>query len=149
LGRQIQRDFQIGGEASRKVVGRSAFTLGHEFGHYVPHRDLIETDADFAGCVYWNEESILQCGGGGIEKEVDRFAAALLMPLHDFRRQLPRERADFERRSEPAKRYSVSLTAVILRWLEYTERHAMMIVSNAARRARVRERLTLAVNQFR
>ena len=29
-----------------------------------------------------------------------------------------------------AKRYGVSLTAAILRWLEYTETRAMMIVSN-------------------
>ena len=59
------------------------------------------------------------------------FAAALLMPLHDFRRQLPaNERADFERLSQVAKRYGVSLTAAILRWLEYTETRAIMIVSN-------------------
>jgi hypothetical protein len=53
------------------------------------------------------------------------------MPLHDFRRQLPaNERADFERLSQVAKRYGVSLTAAILRWLEYTETRAIMIVSN-------------------
>ena len=53
------------------------------------------------------------------------------LPLHDFRRQLPaNERADFERLSQVAKRYGVSLTAAILRWLEYTETRAIMIVSN-------------------
>jgi Zn-dependent peptidase ImmA (M78 family) len=111
--------------------GRRAFTLGHEFGHYILHRDLIETDPKFDGGVYCNEESILQRDGKGIEKEADEFAATLLMPFHDFRRQIPaNERPDFQRLSALAKRYGVSLTAAILRWLEYTETRAMMIVSN-------------------
>jgi hypothetical protein len=40
------------------------------------------------------------------------------------------ERADIELLSELPKRYGVSLTAAILRWLEYTETRAIMIVSN-------------------
>jgi hypothetical protein len=32
--------------------GRRSFTLGHEFGHYVLHRDLIETDPRFEGGVW-------------------------------------------------------------------------------------------------
>ncbi|TAI60501.1 ImmA/IrrE family metallo-endopeptidase [Bradyrhizobium sp. Leo170] len=111
--------------------GRKAFTLGHEFGHYILHRDLIESDKQYDGGVYCDEESILQRDGKGIEKEADEFAATLLMPFHDFRRQLPaNERPDFQRLSALAKRYGVSLTAAILRWLEYTETRAMMIVSN-------------------
>ncbi|TFV43373.1 ImmA/IrrE family metallo-endopeptidase [Bradyrhizobium niftali] len=111
--------------------GRKAFTLGHEFGHYILHRDLIESDEQYDGGVYCDEESILQRNGKGIEKEADEFAATLLMPFHDFRRQLPaNERPDFKRLSALAKRYGVSLTAAILRWLEYTETRAMMVVSN-------------------
>jgi hypothetical protein len=111
--------------------GRKAFTLGHEFGHYILHRNLIESDPKYEGGVYCDEESVPQRNGKGIEKEADEFAAALLMPLHDFRRQLPaKERPDFQRLSALAKRYGVSLTAAILRWLEYTETRAIMIVSN-------------------
>ena len=111
--------------------GRRSFTLGHEFGHYVLHRDLIETEPRFEGGVYCDETSILRRQGEGLEKEADTFAAALLMPLHDFRHQLPaNERTDFERLSKAAKRYGVSLTAAILRWLEYTETRAIMVVSN-------------------
>jgi hypothetical protein len=111
--------------------GRRAFTLGHEFGHFILHRNLIETDVSFDGGIYCDEKSILQRDGDGIEKEADSFAAALLMPFHDFREQLPADqRPDFKRLSELAKRYGVSLTAAILRWLEYTETRAMMIVSN-------------------
>ena len=53
------------------------------------------------------------------------------MPFHDFRRQLPaNERLEFQGLSALAKRYGVSLTAAILRWLEYAETRAMMVVSN-------------------
>ena len=65
-----------------------------------------------------------------IEKD-DVFAAALLMPFHDFRRQIPAKvRPDFDMLSNAATRYDVSLTAAVLRWLEYTETRAIMLVSN-------------------
>ena len=112
-------------------IGRRAFTVGHEFGHYVLHRQLIEEDVGFDGGIYCDENAVVRRNGSGIEQEADEFAAALLMPLHDFRRQLPaKQRADFDILSRLATRYGVSLTAVILRWLEYTETRAIMVVSN-------------------
>ena len=114
-----------------QTPGRRAFTIGHEFGHYVLHRGLIETGNRYDGGVYCDEESVVRRNGGGIEKEADAFAATLLMPFHDFRRQLPaNDRPDFNKLSQLAARYGVSLIAVILRWLEYTETRAIMIVSN-------------------
>lgn len=112
-------------------MGRRAFTIGHEFGHYILHRKLIESDSSFDHGIYCDENSILRRDGIGIESEADQFAAALLMPLHDFRRQLPtREKPNFERLGKLARRYGVSLTAIVLRWLECTETRALMIVSN-------------------
>lgn len=112
-------------------LGRRAFTIGHEFGHYILHRKLIESDNSYDHGIYCDEKSILRRDGIGIESEADEFAAALLMPLHDFRRQMPsKERPGFEKLGKLARRYGVSLTAVILRWLECTETRAMMIVSN-------------------
>lgn len=111
--------------------GRRAFTIGHEFGHYVLHRQTIEESDAFDHGIYCDENSVVRRNGSGIEKDADEFAAALLMPLHDFRKQLPsKERPDFERLGRVAKRYGVSLTATILRWLEYTETRAVMVVSN-------------------
>jgi len=111
--------------------GRRSFTVGHEFGHYILHRQLIEEDRRFNGGIYCNENAVVRRDGSGIEQEADEFAAALLMPLHDFRRQLPaKARTDFETLGRLAKRYGVSLTAAILRWLEYTETRAIMLVSN-------------------
>ena len=111
--------------------GRRAYTIGHEFGHFVLHRDLIETDPSYDLAIYCDEEAVTQRDGLGIEQEADAFAAALLMPLHDFRSQLPaKARPDFEKLGQLATRYGVSLTAAVLRWLEYTETRAMLVVSN-------------------
>lgn len=111
--------------------GRRSFTVGHEFAHYLLHRQLIEQDGGFDGGIFCDENSVDRRGGVGIEQEADEFTAALLMPFHDFRRQQPaKARVDFDTLSRLAKRYGVSLTAVILRWLEYTETRAMMVVSN-------------------
>jgi Zn-dependent peptidase ImmA (M78 family) len=111
--------------------GRRAFTIGHEFGHYILHRQSIETDPRYNLGIYCDEVAITQRDGSGLELEADIFAADILMPLHDFRGQLPAKvRPDFETLSGLANRYGVSLAAATLRWLEYTETRAMLIVSN-------------------
>lgn len=53
------------------------------------------------------------------------------MPFHNFRKQIgPKQRADFGILGRLADRYGVALTAVILRWLDYTETRALVVVSN-------------------
>lgn len=111
--------------------GRRAFTIGHELGHFLLHRQMIESDEKFDLGIYCDETSVVRRDGVGLEQEADTFAAALLMPLHDFRLQLPaKTRPDFVVLSQLAQRYGVSLTAATLRWLEYTETRAMLVVSN-------------------
>lgn len=106
--------------------GRKNFTIGHEFGHYILHRRMIGPEG-----IWCDENSVLFRDGKGMEKEADLFAASLLMPLHDFRAQLPaKTRPDFEVLAKLAKRYGVSLTAAILRWLEYTDTRAIVVMSN-------------------
>lgn len=115
----------------RQPVTRRAFTVAHEFGHYVLHRRLVEEDERFEGGIYCDENSVDRRAGEGIEKEADQFAAALLMPFHDFRKQIPaKEQPSLERLGVVAQRYGVSLTAATLRWLEYTESRSMLILSN-------------------
>ncbi len=104
--------------------GRRRFTVAHEFGHYLAHRhrlpDGIRCDA----------KSIDRRDGQGIEKEADEFAAYLLMPFDDFRSRVdPSDKPDIDALIGCADRYGVSLTAAILRWLEYTHRRAVMVVS--------------------
>lgn len=106
--------------------GRRNFTIGHELGHWELHRHLA-TDEGF----WCSKNDVLFRNGEGIEKEADSFAAAVLMPLNDFRNQLgARTRPDIEILGSLSRRYGVSLTATTLRWLEYTDTRAMMIVSN-------------------
>ena len=110
----------------RLNVGRKNFTLAHEFGHYLLHRHL--SPAKGFEC---SEENIDQGIGRSIEQEADQFAAGLLMPFHDFRRQIPsKDYVSFDQIILASARYGVSITAAILRWLECTEVRAVMIVSN-------------------
>lgn len=105
--------------------GRKRFTLAHEAGHYFLHRPLLPPEGIRCG-----DAAVIRGEGGDIEKEADRFAACLLMPLDDFRKQLsPKDKPDLQRLRACAQRYGVSLVAVTLRWLEYTERRAMIVVS--------------------
>lgn len=114
-----------------QTPGRRTYTIAHEFGHYVLHRELIDRDESFDGGVYCIEDSILRRNGSGIEQEADEFAANLLMPLNDFRKQIPANSApNFSDLGKIAGRYGVSLTAATLRWLEYTETRALLVVSN-------------------
>jgi hypothetical protein len=106
--------------------GRINFTLAHEFGHYLLHR-LTHPNGLQCGqqdVVRWDSEY------GQIEHQANRFAAGLLMPLDDYRRQIdPRAKVDLEIMSACAARYGVSLVAAILRWLSYTSRRAILVVS--------------------
>ena len=111
---------------SRLTGGRKNFTIAHELGHYLVHRHKSPN-----GGFECTEANIEQGIGKDIEKEADTFAAYLLMPFNDFRIQIPaKEYVTFEKIIKVSERYGSSITATILRWLEYTEVRAIMIVSN-------------------
>lgn len=104
--------------------GRKRFTIAHEFGHYLMHRSL---HPDGIKC---SEESVTFRSGADLEAEADTFAASLLMPLDDFRARLPATAVPtLDDLGALADHYGVSLIACILRWLEYTERRAMLVIS--------------------
>lgn len=105
--------------------GRKRFTLAHEFGHYLMHRPLAPPGGFECG-----EESVTFRGGDSIEQEADEFAAYLLMPFDDMRAHLDDSAIpslnDF---SFLAERYGVSLISCVLRWLQYTNRRSMIVIS--------------------
>ncbi|WP_457578259.1 ImmA/IrrE family metallo-endopeptidase [Ensifer adhaerens] len=110
--------------------GRRAYTIAHELGHFVLHRQLVDEDPHFDGGFHCTKEAVEHGAGRDIEKEANEFAANLLMPLDDYRRCIPSDQlAGFDRLGEAADRYGVSLTAATLRWLEYTTTRAMVIAS--------------------
>lgn len=106
--------------------GRINFTLAHEFGHYLIHR------LAFPDGMRCSQQDVLRWDSEykKLEREANIFAAYLLMPLDDYRRQLdPRTVATFDLLTHCADRYEVSLIAATLRWLLYTERRAVLVVS--------------------
>jgi hypothetical protein len=120
------KEWGIGYSSSIKSPGRANFTLAHEFGHYLLHRerypDGLRCTAEQMG--QWDSEY------NRVESEANKFAAGLLMPLDDFRANVPpKSKTDFQQLGECAERYQVSLMAATLRWLSYTQRRALLVVS--------------------
>jgi hypothetical protein len=67
---------------------------------------------------------------GQLEHQANLFAANLLMPLDDFRRQIaPAGTIELDALSHCADRNRVSLIAATLRWLSYTDKRAVLAVS--------------------
>ncbi len=127
-------------------TGRTNFTLGHEFGHYLVHRSR---SPDGFEC---GQSNLLGTSRHGqrrqIEQEADRFASYLLMPLDDFRQQIGTNPMSLDLLRHCVDRYDVSYTAAALKWLESTSSCAAVVVatngfvlwcyrSKAARRARI------------
>lgn len=106
--------------------GRINFTLAHEFGHYLMHR------AAYPNGIRCGEQDVVRWDSEyeQIEHQANEFAANLLMPLDDYRRQIEAHaRVDLDMISHCADRYRVSLIAALLRWLGYTTRRAVLVVS--------------------
>lgn len=107
-----------------RSAGRRNFTLAHELGHYLLHRQanprgLQCTSRNMAD---WDEAR------NRIEAEANTFASYLLMPLDDFRAQIKGRIIDIDVMTELADRYAVSLTAAILKWMTITDKRAMIVV---------------------
>ena len=101
--------------------GRIRFTQAHELGHYILHRQMrdgFQCSGD--DMLDWEEKTI--------EAQADLFSSYLLMPLDDFRAQVT-TLVDLELLGHCADRYGVSLTAVVLKWLQYTEENAVLVLS--------------------
>lgn len=106
--------------------GRINFTLAHEFGHYLLHRRTSPTGIQCGENDVTRWDSIY----GQREAEANTFAANLLMPLDDYRRQIQdRATPTMEQLSNAAGRYGVSLIAASLRWLQYTHKRAILVLS--------------------
>lgn len=123
-----------------KYRGRERFTLAHELGHYVLHRHPLKA-SDFMGGFdeAAAEERSFSCNPlernlwrkaeENIEEEADTFASYLLMPIDDYREQVADHPMSIELLRHITKRYGVSLTAAIRKWLEFTDKRAALVVS--------------------
>lgn len=109
---------------SIRSAGRRNFTLAHELGHYLLHRQLHPSGLK---CTNRNmadwDDSVTK-----IEGEANTFASYLLMPLDDFRAQIKGRAIDIDMMTQLSDRYAVSLTAAILKWMTITDKRAMIVV---------------------
>lgn len=119
-------EWGIGYASSIISDGRRRFTIAHEFGHYLIHRKKYPNGFECRpeDMAAWDSEY------NRLEAEANEFAANLLMPRDDFRSQIdPKAKADLDDLSRCAERYGVSLMAATLRWLSFTQRRALLVVS--------------------
>lgn len=107
------------------LPGRENFTIAHELGHYLVHR----SGADRFEC---RQEDVLDEDGYRYrqrEKEANTFASYLLMPMNDFREQVKGQTISLDLLGHCADRYRASFTAAALKWLEFTQDIAMLVVA--------------------
>jgi Zn-dependent peptidase ImmA (M78 family) len=102
-------------------TGRKNFTIAHELGHYLCHRQ--QQDEFHCG----DEE--LYRSDKEIEKEADRFASYLLMPIDDFKKEIDEENLCIDTFKYCSSRYGTSLMASILKWLDFTSKCAVLVKS--------------------
>lgn len=110
---------------SIKYLGRINFTLAHEFGHYLLHRNKYPNGLKCTKADIYND-SIKKT----VETDANIFASYLLMPLDDFRKQSKLYSFSPALFENLAKRYNTSLTATILKWIDMTDKKAMAIFSD-------------------
>ena len=123
--RKTKGDWCISYDEAVTVPGRINFTLGHEFGHYLAHR---QTRDEFL-CGQRDMLDYNSAVSKKMEAEANTFAAFLLMPANDFREQIKGQVVTIDLLGHCASRYGSSFTATALKWLEITDETAMLVVA--------------------
>lgn len=124
--RQKKKDWCISYDENVSVSGRINFTIAHELGHYLLHRD--QRDVFECGQLQMLEYDSIE--SRRIEAQANTFASYLLMPRSDFEQQVAGQELSFELLGHCAERYATSLTATALKWLEFTAEAAMLVVAD-------------------
>jgi Zn-dependent peptidase ImmA (M78 family) len=113
---------------------RRRFTVGHELGHFLcPTHLPVDgagfrcTPADMRRFSAPETDRVAQ-----MEVEANRFAASLLLPLPQFRKDLSQRRAaDLDHLLVLARRYDMSKEATARRYVELHEEPCAVVVSRA------------------
>ena len=127
---------------------RQRFTLAHELGHFVLHRNSHTSFNCDKESIYTGADTLKL-----VEREADEFASNLLMPGDRLRHRITGKRINFQLLGELAKEFGVSLEAMCIRLIKFTEQRAMLVYwdygylkyqwrSQLAIRTRVRMRST-------
>nr|WP_294860517.1 ImmA/IrrE family metallo-endopeptidase [uncultured Fluviicola sp.] len=109
---------------NKSGTARGRFTLAHELGHYFieNHRiGLINGLLKPHGSINRTKQS------ERIEREADYFAACLLMPENDFKKEVQGKKFDFNVLEHLKDSFNVSLTATALRYKDIGNNEIMVI----------------------
>ena len=107
--------------------GRVNFTLAHELGHYLVHRNMHPEgfECGEARVLGYDADEVRRV----IEQEADDFASYLLMPMDDYRGQIDRSDMSLTLLTHCAERYKVSATAAAVKWIEFTDECAVLVTA--------------------
>lgn len=101
---------------------RRRFTIAHELGHFVLHRDR-QTDFNCdKTSVFSGSETM-----AAIEREANVFASNLLMPGDVFGKCIDGAHIDLHLLSGLAKQFEVSFEAMCIRFIQHTNQRAILV----------------------
>lgn len=101
---------------------RRRFTIAHELGHFVLHRDRHARFNCDKTSVHSGLETLAL-----IEREANTFASNLLMPGDVFGKNVNVPRIDLHLLSSLATQFEVSFEALCIRFIQYTEQRAILV----------------------
>ena len=101
---------------------RRRFTIAHELGHFILHRNTQSRFNCDKDSVYAGHETLRL-----IEREADDFASNLLMPGDVLREMIAGKRVDMRVLGAIAKRFKVSFEALCIRFIKYTDERAILV----------------------
>ncbi|NHZ91038.1 ImmA/IrrE family metallo-endopeptidase [Massilia sp. CCM 8733] len=125
IKRPSKGDWCIAYDPAVESPGRINFTLGHELGHYFLHRRM----RDHFQCGQGEMLDYESATSRKLEGEANKFASFLLMPIPDFKVQIANEEISLELLGHCANRYATSFTAKALKWIEFTQEAAVLVVA--------------------
>ncbi len=101
---------------------RRRFTIAHELGHFILHRDRQQRFNCDEESIYSGIDTIR-----AIEREADDFASNLLMPGDLLRQWISSQSIDLHLLSAIARRFQVSFEALCIRFIKFTPERAILI----------------------
>jgi len=101
---------------------RRRFTIAHELGHFILHRNTQSRFNCDKDSVYAGHETLRL-----IEREADDFASNLLMPGDVLREMIAGQRVDMRVLGAIASRFKVSFEALCIRFIKYTDERAILV----------------------
>ncbi|MCA8312073.1 ImmA/IrrE family metallo-endopeptidase [Burkholderia sp. AU28942] len=101
---------------------RQRFTIAHELGHFILHRDRQMSFQCDKASVYSGQDTLAV-----IEREADDFASNLLLPGDVLRDAMAGQTISLHLLSQLASRFQVSFEALCIRFIKYTDVRAILL----------------------